>query len=81
MNFYENNQNAAILKIIEISTKSPGQIYSKLPKVPFKSFDTQKNVTKKIYTHLFTDLKDLSPMLALLLCSFSKPHPKTTIEW
>ena len=42
--------------------KLPWQIYSKLPKIPYKSFNSQKNMIK-FHTHHFEDLKDLNPIL------------------
>ena len=63
----------------------PLQIYSKLPKVPWKSFNGWKNLIQ-VYTHLFEDSKDLSPMLgcnefkmsppAQLFLSFMASHCK-----
>ena len=39
-------------------TKLPWQIYSKLPKVPFKHIKSRKNVAE-FYTHLFKDLNSM----------------------
>ena len=58
MDFYKNNQNDAILKIIKIK-ELPRQIYGKLPKVSLKSFNSWKNLIQ-FHTHLFEDLKDLA---------------------
>ena len=41
--------------------KLPRQIYSKLPKVPFKHFDSKKSV-KEFYTRLFKDLSSMLPL-------------------
>ena len=61
---FENNQSIR---------KLPQQIYSKLPKVSFKHMNSKKNVIQ-FYTHLFKDLKDMSPMLAERRKLDSKDH-------
>ena len=61
VNFYKNNKHAANLKKKDIE-KIALQIYSKLPKFPFNSFNSQKYFVQ-FCTHLFKDLKDLSPVL------------------
>ena len=48
---FENNQDIK---------KLPRQIYSKFPEVPFTLFNSSKNLIQ-FYTHLFNNLKDLSP--------------------
>ena len=64
MDFYKNNQTAAILKIIATANlqELPRQIYGKLPKVSLKSFNSWQNLIQ-FHTHLFEHLKDLSSML------------------
>ena len=64
MNFYKNNQNADILKIIKIQKISTVDFQQIDQKVPFKSSSSLKHVIE-FYSYLFKDLKDLSPMLDL----------------
>ena len=40
MNFYKDNQNAAILKIMKISQNCHVVFTANLPNVPFKSFNS-----------------------------------------
>ena len=54
---FDNNQDVK---------KLPRQTYSKLPNVPFQSFNSWKNVIV-CHTHPFKDLQDLSPTLAKLI--------------
>ena len=64
MNFCKISQNAAILKIINISKNCHGRFTANYPKfLSFKHMNSKKNVIQ-FYTHLFKDLKDLSRMLS-----------------
>ena len=56
MNYCKDNQNANILKLIRMSKHCHGQ------QITQSFFNSKKNV-KQLYTCLFKDLKDLSPML------------------
>ena len=62
MNFYKNNENSAILKIIRI----PKIATADLHQITKRSFEDIQFIEKcdTVYTHLFKDLKDLSPLLS-----------------
>ena len=65
MNFCKNDQNATILKIIEVSKIATADLYD--PKF-FSSHSLQRKSVIQLYTYLFKTLKDLNPMLGG--CSF-----------
>ena len=71
--FLQNKSKCRHFENNQYIIKFPRQIYSKLPKVPFKHMNSKKNVIQ-FYTHLFKDLKDLSRMLG---CVRSKNKFKT----
>ena len=55
------NFNFSFWKLLSRYHKILRKIYSKLPKISLKSFNSWKDLIK-FYTHLCKDLKDLSPM-------------------
>ena len=63
-------------KAIHDIKKLPRQIYSKLPEVPFKHFDSKKNV-KEFYTPLFKDLSSMLFCLVSFACNFRGQHVGT----
>ena len=71
--FLQNKSKCRHFENSQSIKKLPRQIYSKLPKVPFKYMNSKKNVIK-FYTHLFKDLKDLSRMLYVLKLSNIHSH-------
>ena len=61
MNFYKNNQNGAILKIMNILKNFYSRFKANYPKYHC-SHSILKNAIQ-FYSHLLKDLKDLSPIL------------------
>ena len=80
MNFYKNNQNSAIVKLSRYknATTDPQQITQSSTQV----IQSIGNGTQ-FYTHLFKDLKDLSPKLQKGRCKIAPGESKQgpVLEW
>ena len=76
--FHENDENAGILRLIKISKNCHGRFTAN-----YQQFLASRSILRKkcgkFYTHLLTDLKDLSPMLSNELARLQKRIAKNYV--